>query len=35
LEYREDELLKIRNFGQKSISEVRDKVKELGLEFKK
>ena len=35
LEYREEELLKIRNFGQKSISEVRDKVKELGLEFKK
>jgi len=35
LEYREDELLKIRNFGQKSILEVRDKVKELGLEFKK
>ena len=35
LEYREDELLKIRNFGLKSIQEVRDKVKELGLEFKK
>ncbi len=35
LEYREEELLDIRNFGQKSIQEVKDKVKELGLLFKK
>lgn len=35
LEYTEDELLDIRNFGQKSIQEVKDKVKELGLSFKK
>ncbi len=34
LEYSEDELLDIRNFGQKSIQEVKDKVKELGLSFK-
>ncbi|MGM0366358.1 MAG: DNA-directed RNA polymerase subunit alpha [Actinomycetota bacterium] len=35
LNYTEDELLDIRNFGQKSIQEVKDKVKELGLSFKK
>lgn len=35
LDYREEELLQIRNFGQKSIQEVKDKVKELGLSFKK
>ncbi len=35
LEYREDDLLDIRNFGQKSIQEVKDKIKELGLSFKK
>lgn len=35
LDYKEDELLQIRNFGQKSIQEVKDKVKELGLSFKK
>ncbi len=35
LNYKEDELLQIRNFGQKSIQEVKDKVKELGLSFKK
>jgi len=35
LEYTEDELLDIRNFGQKSIQEVKDKVKSLGLSFKK
>ncbi|GAH37688.1 unnamed protein product, partial [marine sediment metagenome] len=29
-----DELLDIRNFGQKSIHEVKDKIKELGLSFK-
>ena len=34
LEYTEDELLDIRNFGQKSIQEVKDKVRELGLSFK-
>lgn len=34
LEYSENELLDIRNFGQKSIQEVKDKVKELGLSFK-
>jgi len=34
LEYSEDELLDIRNFGQKSIHEVKDKIKELGLSFK-
>ncbi len=34
LEFSEDELLDIRNFGQKSIKEVRDKIKELGLSFK-
>ncbi len=34
LDYSEDELLDIRNFGQKSIQEVKDKVKELGLSFK-
>jgi DNA-directed RNA polymerase subunit alpha len=35
LEYTEDDLLDIRNFGQKSIQEVKDKIKELGLSFKK
>jgi DNA-directed RNA polymerase subunit alpha len=35
LEYTEDELLDIRNFGQKSIQEVKDKIKELELSFKK
>lgn len=35
LEYTEDELLDIRNFGQKSIQEVKDKIKGLGLSFKK
>lgn len=35
LEYAEDELLDIRNFGQKSIQEVKDKIKGLGLSFKK
>ncbi|MCG9478977.1 MAG: DNA-directed RNA polymerase subunit alpha [Actinomycetia bacterium] len=35
LNYSEDELLDIRNFGQKSIQEVKDKVKDLGLSFKK
>ncbi len=34
LNYTEDELLDIRNFGQKSIQEVKDKVKELGYTFK-
>lgn len=34
LEYSEDELLDIRNFGQKSIQEVKDKIKGLGLSFK-
>jgi len=34
LEYSENELLDIRNFGQKSIQEVKDKIKELGLSFK-
>ncbi|MEA2015389.1 MAG: DNA-directed RNA polymerase subunit alpha [Actinomycetota bacterium] len=34
LEYTEGELLDIRNFGQKSIQEVKDKIKELGLSFK-
>jgi DNA-directed RNA polymerase subunit alpha len=34
LEYSEDELLDIRNFGQKSIQEVKDKIKALGLSFK-
>jgi DNA-directed RNA polymerase subunit alpha len=34
LEYSEDELLDIRNFGQKSIQEVKDKIKELGFSFK-
>jgi DNA-directed RNA polymerase subunit alpha len=34
LEYSEDELLDIRNFGQKSFQEVKDKIKELGLSFK-
>jgi len=34
LEYSEDELLDIRNFGQKSIQEVKDKIRELGLSFK-
>ncbi len=34
LGYSEDELLDIRNFGQKSIQEVKDKIKELGLSFK-
>ncbi len=35
LEYAEDDLLNIRNLGQKSIQEVKDKIKELGLSFKK
>jgi len=35
LEYTEDELLDIRNFGQKSIQEVKDKIKALGLSFRK
>jgi len=35
LEFSEDELLDIRNFGQKSIREVKDKIKELGLSFEK
>jgi len=35
LQYSEDELLDIRNFGQKSIQEVKNKIKELGLSFKK
>ena len=35
LNYKEDELLQIRNFGQKSIQEVKDKVRELGLSFRK
>ena len=35
LNYKEEELLQIRNFGQKSIQEVKDKVKELGYTFKK
>ncbi|MHB8276593.1 MAG: DNA-directed RNA polymerase subunit alpha [Candidatus Humimicrobiaceae bacterium] len=35
LQYTEDELLDIRNFGQKSIQEVKNKVIELGLSFKK
>jgi len=35
LDYKEDELLQIRNFGQKSIQEVKDKVRDLGLSFKK
>ena len=35
LNYREDELLQIRNFGQKSIQEVKDKVKEMGRFFRK
>jgi DNA-directed RNA polymerase subunit alpha len=34
LDYSEDELLDIRNFGQKSIQEVKDKIRELGLSFK-
>jgi DNA-directed RNA polymerase subunit alpha len=34
LEYSEEELLDIRNFGQKSFQEVKDKIKELGLSFK-
>jgi len=35
LNYREDELLQIRNFGQKSIQEVKDKVKHLERSFRK
>jgi DNA-directed RNA polymerase subunit alpha len=35
LQYTEEDLLDIRNFGQKSIQEVKNKVKELGLQFKK
>lgn len=35
LEYTEDELLDIRNFGQKSIQEVKDRIKALGFSFKK
>jgi len=34
MEYTEDELMDIRNFGQKSFQEVKDKMKELGLSFK-
>lgn len=34
MEYSEDELMDIRNFGQKSFQEVKDKMKELGLSFK-
>ena len=33
LQYSEEELLDIRNFGQKSIQEVKNKIKELGLSF--
>ena len=35
LNYKEDELLGIRNFGSKSIQEVKEKVKDLGLSFRK
>ncbi|MBC7333640.1 MAG: DNA-directed RNA polymerase subunit alpha [Actinobacteria bacterium] len=35
LRYSEEELLDIRNFGQKSINEVKEKLKELGLSFRK
>jgi len=35
LQYTEEDLLDIRNFGQKSIQEVRNKIQELGLSFKK
>ena len=35
LNYKEEELLGIRNFGQKSIQEVKDKVRELGFSFRK
>jgi DNA-directed RNA polymerase subunit alpha len=30
----EEEILKIRNLGQKSFEEIRDKIAELGLKFK-
>jgi DNA-directed RNA polymerase subunit alpha len=35
LNYKEEELLGIRNFGQKSIQEVKEKVRELGFSFRK
>jgi len=35
LDYKEEELLGIRNFGSKSIQEVKEKVKDLGLSFRK
>ncbi len=35
LNYKEEELLGIRNFGQKSIQEVKEKVRELGFAFRK
>lgn len=35
LDYRIEDLLQIRNFGQKSIQEVREKIEELGYSFKK
>ncbi|MCQ2752116.1 MAG: DNA-directed RNA polymerase subunit alpha [Coriobacteriales bacterium] len=35
VEYSESELLNIRNFGAKSIEEVKDKLQELNLSFKK
>jgi DNA-directed RNA polymerase subunit alpha len=35
LNYKEEELLGIRNFGSKSIQEVKEKVKDLGKSFRK
>ena len=35
LNYKEEELLGIRNFGSKSIQEVKEKIKDLGLVFRK
>jgi DNA-directed RNA polymerase subunit alpha len=35
LDYKEEELLGIRNFGSKSIQEVKGKIKDLGLSFRK
>ena len=35
LNYKEEELLGIRNFGSKSIQEVKEKIKDLGLSFRK
>ena len=35
LNYKEEELLGIRNFGSKSIQEVKGKIKDLGLSFRK